>query len=587
MSVDELDQILGLQQAIFTQVANHTPCDEVLSALCLMGEKLLPNSVASVMLRDEQTGLLNVLVAPSVPQTGVDALCGLVPGPGGGSCGNAVMRNEPVFVRDTFTDPRWEDLRQLAIDFNICACWSMPIRDNDGKVIGSFALSSFENRSPSGFHIRLLDVGASMVSIVLAKQSQEAVMEEQQQELITALEFDSLTGLPNQAKLKMELDLCVTEQSLLLVNLDNFRFINTAYGPAFGDQFLCKVAELLTQQFPQADLHRINADEFALYYRAPVDLRQQIDCFKTYLFSHSVRIDNQSFSITFTAGGATGVSRLLEHAVQAMSQAKARGKNQYHIYNAELDEPDQALRRQYISWNAKLHDALNDGRVKPFFQGIRDNATGRIVSYEALMRLEVDGTFFTPYHFLNAARLSGLLPTITRIIVDKGLAKIAGTDLSLSINITEDDLLQEFLEEYLTEKTLAYGVNPQQVVLEILEGISAAGKKNHIAQLSRLKNLGYKLAIDDFGTEYSNFERIVELHVDIVKIDAKYIKHIDTDSKSYEITRAIVFFARNAGIKTVAEYVHSAAVQQVVESLGIDYSQGYLFSEPSPDLPSE
>ena len=584
MSVEELDMILRLQQSIFTQVANNTPSLEVLEALCRMAEKLLPESVASVMLRDEQTGLLNVLVAPSVPQEGIAALTGLAPGPGSGSCGNAVMRNEPVFVRDTYTDPRWEDLRQLAIDFNLCACWSMPIRNNEGKVIGSFALSSFENRSPSGFHKRLLDVGASMVNIVLAKQSQEDVLEEQRQQLITALEFDSLTALPNQAKLKMELNRCIAVQSLLLMNLDNFRFINSAYGPAFGDQFLCKVAELLMQQFPDAELHRINADEFALYYRQPAELQQQIETFKQYLFCHPVQIDNQSFSITFTAGGATGRTGLLGRAAQAMSQAKVRGKNQYHIYDAEQDEPDQALSRQYICWNAKLHEALNQGRVMPFFQGIRDNATGEIVSYEALVRLEADGVFYTPYHFLNVARLSGLLPTITRVVVDQGLAKIAGTGLTLSINITEDDLIQEYLEEYLTDKTEEYNVAPQQIVLEILEGVSAAGKKNHIAQLSRLKQLGYKLAIDDFGTEYSNFERIVELHVDIVKIDAKYIKHIDTDSKSYEITRAIVFFAHNAGIKTVAEYVHNEAVQKVVESLGIDYSQGYLFSEPAQCL---
>ncbi|BBB27409.1 GGDEF domain-containing protein [Amphritea japonica] len=585
MSVEELDQILRFQQAIFTQVASNTPYLEVLSALCRMAEKLLPDSVATVMLRDDQTGLLNVLVAPSVPQEGIDALTGLAPGPGSGSCGNAVMRNEPVFVRDTYTDPRWEDLRQLAVDFNLCACWSMPVRNNAGNVIGSFALSSFENRSPSGFHTRLLDVGASMVNIVLAKQSQEDALEEQRQQLITALEFDSLTALPNQAKLKMELDHCIAVQSLLLMNLDNFRYINSAYGPAFGDQFLCKVAELLTQQFPDAELHRINADEFALYYRQPAELQLQIESFKQYLFCHPIQIANQSFSITFTAGGSTSRTGLLEQAVQAMSQAKARGKNQYHLYDAAQDEPDQALSRQYISWNAKLHDALNQGRVMPFFQGIRDNATGQIVSYEALVRLEVEGVFYTPYHFLNVARLSGLLPTITRVVVDKGLAKITGTGLTLSINITEDDLLQEYLEDFLTDKIAEYSVEPQQIVLEILEGVSAAGKKSHIAQLSRLKQLGYKLAIDDFGTEYSNFERIVELHVDIVKIDAKYIKHIDTDSKSYEITRAIVFFARNAGIKTVAEYVHNEAVQQVVESLGIDFSQGYLFSEPTQDLP--
>ncbi|WP_428034368.1 EAL domain-containing protein [Amphritea sp.] len=584
MSVDELDRILSLQQSIFSQVASNVSCADVLNALCRMAEQLLPASVASIMLRDEQSGLLNVLVAPSVPQSGIEALQGLSPGPGSGSCGNAVMRNEPVFVRDTFNDPRWQDLRQLAIDFNLCACWSMPVRNNNGKVIGSFALSSFEHRSPSAFHIRLLDVAASMANIVLAKQYQEQVLEEQRKQLITALEYDSLTSLPNQSKLKLQLKSCISMQSLLLINLDNFRFINTAYGPSFGDRFLCKVAELLGQQFPDAELYRINADEFALSYRLPVDLQQQIEQFRAYLLSHSLKIDDQLFSITFTAGGARARKNLLEQAVQAMSQAKALGKNRYHIYNAERDEPDQALRREYLRWNAMLHQALNEGRVKPFFQGVRDNTSGEIVSYEALVRLEDSGTIYTPYHFLNAVKLSGLFPTISRLMIDRGLAKIAGTGLTLSVNITEDDLLMEYLEGYLTEKTAEYAVAPQQVVLEILEGISAAGKKNHIAQLSRLKALGYKLAIDDFGTEYSNFERILELHVDFVKIDAKYIKNIDSDSKSYEITRAIVFFARNSGIKTVAEFVHNDAVQQVVESLGIDYSQGYLFSEPSPDI---
>ncbi|RTE66553.1 EAL domain-containing protein [Amphritea opalescens] len=584
MSADELDKILSLQQTIFTQVAHSENFLDILTALCQMAEQLLPRSAATIMLLDKDTGLLNVLVAPSVPQAGIDALCRLSPGPSGGSCGNAVMRDEPVYVQDTFSDPRWGDLRHLARDFNLCACWSVPVHDADDAVIGSFALSSFEHRMPSAFHTRLLDVGALMVSIVLAKHTQEQALEAQQQQLVTALEYDSLTSLPNQSKLKLTLNNCIAKQSLLLINLDNFRFINTAYGPAFGDLFLCEVASLLAEQFPDAELYRINADEFALYYRRLTDLEQQVECFRRYLFTHSLMIDNQRFSITFTIGGATGRTALLEQAIQAMSQAKALGKNRFHLYNAERDEPDQALRREYIGWNAMLHQALNDGRVVPYFQGVRDNATGDIVSYEALVRLEDNGTVYTPYHFLHAVKLSGLFPTISRLMIDKGLAKIAGTGLMLSVNITEDDLLMEYLEAYLSEKTAQYGVKPEQLVLEILEGVSSAGKSSHIAQLCRLKALGYVLAIDDFGTEYSNFERILELHVDVVKIDAKYIKNIDTDSKSYEITRAIVFFARNAGIKTVAEFVHNEAVQKVVESLGIDYSQGYLFSEPAPTL---
>lgn len=116
-------------------------------------------------------------------------------------------------------------------------------------------------------------------------------------------------------------------------------------------------------------------------------------------------------------------------------------------------------------------------------------------------------------------------------------------DYTFSINITADDLSQNYLLAYLAEKTAQYKIVPQRIILEILEGVSSIGKKNHIKQLNELKANGYLLAIDDFGTEYSNFERILELDIDYLKIDAKDIKNINVDDKSYEITRAITFFS--------------------------------------------
>ncbi|WP_432470812.1 EAL domain-containing protein [Amphritea sp. HPY] len=586
LSVAELDRVLQLQQSIFTQVATNIDHLVVLNSLCKMAEGLLPNSVASIMLQDQSTGLLSVLCAPSVPQQGIDALKNLQPGAEGGSCGNAVFHNEPIYVTDTFTDSRWNDLRQIAYDFNLCSCWSMPIRNEVGKPIGSFALSSFEHRAPSTFHKRLLDVGASIVNIVLAKYTQEQQLEQNRQRLIYALEHDQLTGLPNKSKLLISLRASITHQSLLLLNLDNFSFINTAYGPEFGDQFLCRVAQVLEQISPDAELFRINADEFALYFdKGVADLAAEIERIRRYFFSHPLVINGQGFSLTVTIGGASERKGVLELATQALSQARAKGKNRFHIYDAGQDEPDQTLRMEYLHWNGLLHQTFNEGRIRPFFQGIRDNRSGELVSYEALVRLEHEGQIYSPYRFLEVARLSGLLPTITRLMIDQGLAHIQDKRCLLSLNITEEDLTQEYLQDYLEQKTSQYSVAPERVVLEILEGVSASGKKNHIAQLNRLKQAGFRLAIDDFGTEYSNFERILELQVDYVKVDAKYIKNIAEDNKSYEITRAIVFFAKNAGIATVAEFVHSQAVQDVVDELGIEYSQGYLFSEPEESIP--
>lgn len=177
LSAKEQEQILNLQQAILESVAlgvnDHLA---VINEVCRLEEQLLPNAVGSVMLMDEAYEFLNVYAAPSVPPEGIAQLNGLRPGPGGGSCGNVVYRREPQFVSNTFTDPRWQDLRDLARNFNLCSCWSMPIYSGEHKVVGTFALSSFEHRSPSPFHRKLLEIGASIIGIVLERnKSQESL----------------------------------------------------------------------------------------------------------------------------------------------------------------------------------------------------------------------------------------------------------------------------------------------------------------------------------------------------------------------------------------------------------------------------
>lgn len=162
----EQEQLLHLQQELLESMSRGGNASTMITEICKLAEQSLPNSVASVMLLD-QSGLLNVYSAPSVPEAGVEQLNGLQPGEGGGSCGNAVFRKEPQFVEDTFNDPRWENMRQIAKDFNICSCWSMPIFSSDGNVLGSFALSSFEHRTPSNFYHKLLEIGASNIGIIL------------------------------------------------------------------------------------------------------------------------------------------------------------------------------------------------------------------------------------------------------------------------------------------------------------------------------------------------------------------------------------------------------------------------------------
>jgi PAS domain S-box-containing protein/diguanylate cyclase (GGDEF)-like protein len=691
----EYDKIFNIQQQILEMMASNGKTFDILDRLCIMAENLLPNSVASIMMQDKQTHLLNVLTAPSIPQAGHDALSNLKPGPGGGSCGNAVFHNEPQFVLNAFEEKRWENIRQIAYDFNLCSCWSMPIRDNTSHAIGSFALSSFEHRSPAPFHKKLLETGAAIVNIVLQKQlnnkrlqlfskalqsASEAVIitdkdnriievnpafertygykeaevinrdpkflaanidlkkfyqqmwqqinadskwsgelvnrradgekitqwtsisllydennEVQNylaiytdltelkntQEQIEQMAFhDSVTGLYNKTYLE-HLIKSGDDFTLILLNINNFSYINTAYGFDLGDKLLVHIARMLQNKFDSYSTHRLNSDEFAFLFKNKIDIKARISQIQNYFYTSSIQIDEVILNISFTYGASYGNKSLLRNSALALKQAKESGKNRFHVFNQDEDSIDHLQRESFIAFNNVLHDALEEDKLIPFFQGIRDNTSHEISKFEALVRIEKEGEIISPGQFLEPARLSGLLPEITKVMIDKSFKIMSFNDYIFSINITEDDLSRNYLNDYLELKMTQYKINPQRVILEMLEGVSSTGKKNHIKQLSLLKSKGFALAIDDFGAEYSNFERILDLEIDYLKIDAKYIKDIDTNPKSYEITRAIAYFAKNANIPCIAEFVHNASIQKIIDDLEIEFSQGFYFSEPN------
>ncbi|WP_304546328.1 EAL domain-containing protein [Sulfurimonas microaerophilic] len=694
---EEYDNIISIQGSILGMIADGEESDVVLSTLCSMAEKLLPNSVASIMLLDSKNNSLSVLSAPSVPKAGHKALENLKPGEGAGSCGNAIFKNEAQYVVNTFEDERWSDLRELAQEFNLCSCWSMPVKDENSQAIATFALSSFEHRSPSNFHKKLLETGAKIVSIVLKnikkdqklklfslatqsasegivitdekntiievnqafkdiykyeekdiigknpnfltshKQPKEfynemwkslnetskwageivnvnADGEEITQWLsISVLELphhkknylgiftnltelkqakmqieemafiDSLTGLKNKSKLENMLRSYQKPITLILLNINNFSYINTAYGYEIGDEILQDVAEVLKNNFGDQHTFRINSDEFALLYETEVNIKEIVEEIKKYFYGSTLMVNTLTFNISFTYGGVYVAENVLRDAAIALKKAKQNGRNNLYIYNHKDDIAiNHQNKESFFESNRLLHAALLEERVVPYYQGIRNNKTGKIIKFEVLARIEDFDKIIPPIAFLEAAKLSGLLLEITKTIIDKSFQKMAQNNYTFSINITEEDLNQHYLKAFLLEKSKHYNIDPNRIVLEVLEGISATGKVNHIDQLKSLKECGFKIAIDDFGSEYSNFERILDMDIDFLKIDARYIKNIDTDQKSYEITRAISFFAKNAGIPIIAEFVHAPSIQEKLEELGIEFSQGYLFSEPSP-----
>ena len=696
ITAQEYNKIISFEAQIFELVASREKATNVLAKLCSLAESMLSGSVASIMIKDKATGKLNVISAPSIPQAAQDALANLSVGPSAGSCANAVYRNEPQYVENTFEDERWADLRQLAVDFNLCACWSMPIRDDLKNPVGSFALSSFEHRSPSSFHKKLLEVSASLVSIVLKNQVNEqrlnlfstamknanegvvvtdihnritevnqrfeeiygykeaevlgknpsylssgtnskifykdmweslttkgtwsgevinkdknglfvdqwisisklldedsklqnyfcvlsdiTELKKTQQQLEYMAYHDSLTNLFNKTYLEKKISYN-KESSIILLNVDNFSYINTTYGFEFGDKLLIEISEVLLSNFDTTCIFRMNSDEFGILYEKNIDIEEKILNLKEYFSNNRLSVEQIDLKITFTYGAVEGNKNLLRDATIALKYAKNSGKNNYHIYNELHDALTFSNRDKFLKSSTLLHDALDEDRVIPYFQGIIDNKTAKITKFEALVRIQKDGEIISAYEFLEVAKLSGFLPDITKVMIDKTFKIMSKHDYEFSINITEDDLNKNYLFDYLNDKSKKYNIDTSRITLEILEGISSGSKSDSVKQLKELQKTGYTIAIDDFGAEYSNFERVLDLDIGLLKIDAKYIKDIDVNKKSYEITRAMAYFAKNANIPCVAEFVHSKSVQKVVEELGIDYSQGFYFSEPAP-----
>jgi len=187
---------------------------------------------------------------------------------------------------------------------------------------------------------------------------------------------------------------------------------------------------------------------------------------------------------------------------------------------------------------------------------------------------------------MEAARETNVLHLMTRSVIMQSCKKFSKTHYEFSINITKDDffITEIPLEEFLPKNCKKYNIEHSRVVLEILEDISTLDEKDILEQLGSLRINGFKIAIDDFGAENSNFSRLLEFKPDYLKIDGAFIKDIVNDKNSRLITESITHICKESDIKVIAEYIHNQEVLDAVVEIGIDYSQGYHIGAPSTDL---
>jgi EAL domain-containing protein (putative c-di-GMP-specific phosphodiesterase class I) len=275
---------------------------------------------------------------------------------------------------------------------------------------------------------------------------------------------------------------------------------------------------------------------------------------------------------------------LLQETELALSQARGIGRNRVVI--ADPGSSLERLQRQNLRWIERVKSALDRGALVPHFQPIVHNPSARVTRFECLARIVEGDALLSPGHFIEPARLAGLIPEISRAMILGSVAAFRERpELGFSINITEDDLRDGYLPGFLRDCMAGPGCRrPERLTFEVLESLTLSGGSDALAQLEAIKAMGFGIAIDDFGAEHSNFSRLLDLQPDLLKIDGRFVKDLDHDPRSERITGAIADLARRLEIPVVAEFVHSEAVQAKVLELGVDYSQGYLFGVPSAEI---
>ncbi len=261
---------------------------------------------------------------------------------------------------------------------------------------------------------------------------------------------------------------------------------------------------------------------------------------------------------------------------------------QFYVCDAKSFQSDEeSIRERYHMVNV-INYAIAHDRIIPYYQGIRDNATGTIHHYESLMRLEDEnGTIYTPYRFLDVARSYGLLyDSVSAIMIRKVFERFRDAEnISVSINLGMRDIKNRDTME-LVYDSLTEVKHPENFIFEILENEDVEAYDVLESFVDRIHQLGAKISIDDFGSGYSNLQHVISIHSDFIKIDGSIVRKC-CESPEAELLITLIMGYKQLGmqnLKVVAEFVENEEIQNVLLKHGIDYSQGYLFSRPVPEI---
>jgi diguanylate cyclase (GGDEF)-like protein len=407
---------------------------------------------------------------------------------------------------------------------------------------------------------------------------------------------DHLTGLPNRAMFHDRLSRAFgraagdgRRTALLMIDLNQFKEVNDSLGHEVGDLLLVELAKRLARDLRYCDtIARLGGDEFAVLLTDTADhsaaqgaARRILElCEEPFEVEGGFKLQiGASIGISWAPEHASDPRTLLRHADRAMYRAKAGGGGV--VEYSPLHDSEGATR---ISLLDDLRSAVGSEELVLHYQPKVDLRTGRTVAVEALVRWRHPRRgLLRPAEFLELAEVSGEIEALTRAVTERATSDLAAIDpdatLSLDINLSARGLRDPALPEWLASVLAATGIAPERVHFEVSERHLLEDPERSLEALRRLRTIGVRLTVDDFGTGGSSVMHLRELPVDEVKIDRKFIADLEGDTT---VVRSVIGLCHELGLNVVAEGVETAGALESLREFGCDAAQGFHLARPMP-----
>ena len=476
---------------------------------------------------------------------------------------------------------------------NLWMTYLYPIKQ-DGKVLAILSVDMTTNLQKSilelmeplkNFFIVLIIFIFLLISVGIVQLFKYFITRKQ-------LFHDQLTGLFNRNYLtEIAPMLNLNNYSIAMLDLDRFKIINDTYGHKAGDVVLQESAKIFKNSIRDSDiLLRYGGEEFLLFInkRGKDDPSLEVcDRIRHNISEYIFKYENTDIVMTVSIGLhqfpklEKSFTEAIKKADSMLYIAKQRGRNQVVKYDEKSQNPS-AQNRKGID---EVKHALEQNRIFCHYQPIVDPHAKEILKYEALVRIILEnGEMVYPGSFLPYLKHTNIHYKLTIRILTICFDTFAKNSFSVSINLSFLDLMNDDINSFIIQRLKKDKNLASRVTFEILESDEIEDITVFKEKIEIIHSLGAKIAIDDFGSGYSNFKAVLDVEADFLKIDGTLIKDIDKNEKNFIVVKNIIQFAKDSEMKTIAEFVSSKEIYDKLMKIDVDYMQGFYLAKPLEEI---